>query len=130
MPTIEAIAADPKLFREKIFEFYRLTPNDWTDWELDWMESQIRKPAAYVRSEKEQAILVRLHKDSDVHLEIEGKPTDHWLQLAIREMHDLGEDDQDFLLELQERRLPALRRRQHRRLLRILNDVSVLERAA
>ena len=51
-------------FRAEVKALRYLPGQDWNDWELDWQESQIRRPSFYIYSEKEHAVLARMRKDA------------------------------------------------------------------
>jgi hypothetical protein len=108
-----------------------LSPHDWSDWELDWLDSQIlRRPMGYERSEKEEAILTQLIDCSQGHTSHAGKSICHWVAVAAQFRFDLSESEADFVQDLHVRRLDLLRKRQFRLLLRILEQQGLLDEAA
>jgi hypothetical protein len=108
-----------------------LSPHDWSDWELDWLDSQIlHRPMGYERSEKEEAILTQLIDCSQGYTSHAGQSVWHWITIAHRFRFDLSEPEADFVEDLYDRQVTLLRKRQLRLLLRILEQQDVLEAAA
>jgi hypothetical protein len=138
--------ADSVLLREKIRELRKLRgltprdaalqtlrdlmPHDWTDWELDWLDSQMRRSMGYERSEKEETVLTQLIDYSRGYTSHAGRNVWDWITVAYKFRFDLSEPQADFVEDLYNRRVALLRTRQLRLLLRILEQQDVLDVAA
>jgi hypothetical protein len=104
---------------------YRLPDHDWNDWELDWLESQLRRPRLYLPSEKEQAVLARMRRDATPFTEWNGYPASELIQSAYAYRLDCDEWDQEFLERLHRRGATTLRLREMARLVRLCCVASV-----
>jgi len=65
-------------FCAEVKALHDLPGHDWNDWELDWQESEMRRPPFYIHSEKEEAVLARMRRDA--------KPFDGWDSYSTREL--------------------------------------------
>jgi hypothetical protein len=83
-----------------------------------------------VRSEKEQAILIRMDRDSEEFVEWAGKSIHHWIDIAYRlRFDDVSEAQMEFIEGLHKRGPSLLRRRQMRQLIRVLELVDATPRS-
>lgn len=126
---LAAIVADPKRSRDLIFSLYRLPDHDWNDWELDWMESQIRRHPNYCLSDKEQNILIKLHRLAEGSWLYQDCSVRKWIELAYRFRADFSEGQAELIEDWFNRRI-ALRRRQLGQLIAMLEIADVIDAAA
>jgi hypothetical protein len=111
-------------FRAEVKALHYLPGHDWNDWELDWQESQIRRPPFYMYSEKEHAVLARMGRDAAPFSEWDGYTTRELVKAAHAYRMDCSEGDQEFLERLHRQDRDTLRRRQMARLISICRQVS------
>jgi hypothetical protein len=111
-------------FRAEVKALRDLPGQDWNDWELDWQESQIRRPLFYIHSEKEHAVLARMRRDATPFSEWDGYTARELIKAAHAYRMDCSEGDQEFLERLHRRDNDTLRRRQMARLIGICSQVA------
>jgi hypothetical protein len=106
-------------FRAEILALYRLPDHDWNDWELDWLESELRRHSLYVPSEKERAVLARMQKCLAQFSGWDGYTTWELITAAYAYRLDYSEHEQAFLEKLHGRGATTLRLREMARLVRL-----------
>lgn len=99
-------------FRLRVMELRSLPYADWNDWEADWLDSQVRRPAGYVPSEKERMILNQLIASTRTFENYNGWNVKEMLSIAERDFANLNEGYQDFVTGLLAKRPNILRVRE------------------
>jgi hypothetical protein len=112
-------------FRAEVLELRQLPDHDWNDWELDWQESQIRRPPLYIRSEKEHAVLARMRRDATPFTGWDGYTAWELIESAYAYRLDSDEWDQKFLEKLHRRAATMLRLREMARLVRLCSVAGI-----
>jgi hypothetical protein len=111
-------------FRADVAALYRLSDHDWNDWELDWQESQMRRRPGYVFSDKEHAILERMHRDATPFTAWDGWTVSELIKSAYAYRLDCGEGDQELLEKLHDRGARELRLREMKWLIGVCRHVA------
>ena len=112
-------------FRAEVLALRQLPDHDWNDWELDWQESQIRRPLFYLYSEKEHAVLARMRRDATSFAGWDDYTVWELIKLAHAYRLDCNERDQAFLERLHRRGAKTLRLREMARLVRLCGVAGV-----
>ena len=102
--------------RTRATHLYKLSENDWNDWELDWLSDQIQRPVDYIYSDKQWAVLEKLERNAHVFREYAELSVNALLDISYASRFDVDENDQDFVEKLYQRAPLELRRRQIMRL--------------
>lgn len=92
------------------------------DWELDWLTDEVRRPADYIYTEKEWAVLERLQRCAVPFSGYVGYTAQELIAIAYRGRFDLDESDQEFIERLHARGPAQLKRRQIRSLAAICRN--------
>jgi len=121
----ELARARANQFRAEVLALYQLPDHDWNDWELDWLESQLRRPPLYLPSEKERAVLARMRRDATQFTGWDGYTAWELIKSAYAYRLNGDEWDQQFLERLHRRVATTLRLRQMARLLRLCGIAGV-----
>jgi len=126
----ELARALAKRWREEVLALRQLPDHDWNDWELDFLESQLfRRPPLYQPSEKEQAVLARMRRDTKQFTGWDGYTVWELIQAVSAYRLDCTERDEAFLDGLQRRGAISggitLRRRELARLIRLCGVAGV-----
>jgi hypothetical protein len=108
-----------KQFREEVLALYQLADHDWNDWELDWLESELRRHPLYTPSEKESAVLARLHQNTKQFTGWDGYTVSELIKTAHAYRMDDDEWDEKFIEKLHRRGATTLRLREMARLVRL-----------
>ena len=118
-----------RAFREEVLALYHLPDHDWNDWELDWLESELRRHPLYVPSEKESAVLERMRSNTKEFTGWDGYTAWELIQATAAHRLDCTERDEAFLEGLQRRGAITggitLRRREMARLIRLCEIAGV-----
>jgi pimeloyl-ACP methyl ester carboxylesterase len=112
-------------FRAEVLELRQLPDHDWNDWELDWQESQIRRPPLYIYSEKEHAVLASMRRDATQFTGWDGYTASELIKSAHAYHLDYNERDQEFIERLHRRGATTLRLREMARLVRLCGIAGV-----
>jgi hypothetical protein len=115
----ELARARANQFRAEVLALYQLPDHDWNDWELDWLESQLRRPPLYLPSEKERAVLARMRRDATQFTGWDGYTAWELIKSAYAYRLNADEWDQQFLERLHRRGATTLRLREMARLVRL-----------
>lgn len=99
-------------FRLRVMELRAMPDADWNDWEVDWLDSQARRPAGYIPSEKERMILNQLLASTKTFEGYNGWTVKELLVMGQSYIADLDESNQGFVRGLVTRRPSVLRVRQ------------------
>lgn len=110
---------EAEAFRLRVLELRALPGADWNDWEADWLDSQARRPASTIPSDKERVILNQLIASAKAFVGYNGLTIPELIVMAGRYFADLDEASQDFVTGLDEHRPTTLRVRQIHQLARI-----------
>jgi len=121
----ELARARANQFRAEVLALYQLPDHDWNDWELDWLESQIRRPPLYLHSEKEHAVLARMRRDATQFTGWDDYTAWGLIQSAYAYRLDCDGWDREFLERLHRRGATALRLREMARLVRLCGVAGV-----
>jgi hypothetical protein len=122
----ELARAHAKQFREEVSALHQLPDQDWTDWELDWLESELRRSPQYVPSDKEQAVLARIRRSATQFTGWDGYSVPELIKSAYDYRIDCDEWDQEFIEKLHRRGATKLRLREMARLVRLCRVAGVL----
>ncbi|QQN61488.1 hypothetical protein JIR23_17690 [Bradyrhizobium diazoefficiens] len=107
---------DPDVFRRIAQELYDLPFGAWRPWEEDiFLPAMLRKPKGYVYSETERLKLSELCWFSDEVHGHDGVTVEAMIARCVSRLADMG-DEEDWIIELAERCVPFVRRRQLRNL--------------
>ena len=109
-------AKDGNFFREFALELRGLPRNDWTEWEWYWLGEMSRKGDDYKFSETERAKLAQIYSFSRICYDHDGVAVGEMIRVCHRYHSDLGEEDEDFIVELHKLQVTSVRIRQLRRL--------------
>jgi len=88
--------------------------NDWNDWEVDWLTDEVRRPADYIYSEKEWAVLKRLQHYSKSFSAYADHSVPELVAIAFACRFDFQEHEQEFVETVARWRVTHLKRRQIR----------------
>jgi hypothetical protein len=114
-----------RAFREEVSALYELPNHDWNDWELDWLESELRRHSLYLPSEKERAVLARMHRNTTQFSGWDGYTAQELIKSAYANRQDCDEWDGEFLERLHRRGATTLRLREMARLVRLCGVAGV-----
>ena len=108
---------------------FLLTADDceWTDWELDFLDSMVTRETAEPLSMRQREVLVELRDRAELSPDWRGIPVRRLIDQAHQARLDLDEDDEAFIITLTERRPLSLRRGQLARLVRIAARLGIIE---
>lgn len=93
--------------------------NDWNDWEFEWLTDEVRRPADYIYSQKEWAVLRRLQHYSRSFSEYAGYSVPELTAIAYVSRFDFQEHEQEFTERIHCWGATHLKRRQIRFLARL-----------
>jgi len=110
---------EAEAFRARIMALRGLWDTDWSDWEADWLDSQARRPAGYIQSDKERVILNQLVASAKGFEGYNGFTVQELFAMANRYLKDLDEASEEFIIALSARLPKVLRVRQINQLARI-----------
>lgn len=126
---IDALAKDPKEARRVAGKLLKLGEVDWTDWELDFMESMARRSDEL--STRQAEILCELRDGAIRHTHAGGYRLAYIVERCWQERLDLSDDDDiEFLCKLKAKGTVALRRSEALRLRRCAVEVGVIDEDA
>jgi hypothetical protein len=98
----------------------------WTDWELDFLESMARRTSTDPISTRQREVLVELRDSTTWHTTTRDGQSVRALILRCWEARfDLDEEDEQFVVQLYESRLTALKPRQLGRLQRCIHQLNI-----
>jgi hypothetical protein len=86
-------------FRENV-QRLRSLGEIFREWEADWLDSEARRPADYVPSEKERVILNQIRAAAQTFDGYDGIAIPSLIQMAYRFRADLPYDDERFVEDL------------------------------
>ena len=101
--------------------------NDWNDWELDWLTDEIARPADYIYTERERAVLDRLRHNARPFTAYAGYTVPELIAIAYAARYELDEGGQEFIEGIFRWSPTDLKRRQIRRLARICRLFATIE---
>jgi hypothetical protein len=106
-------------FHAELVELLRTRHADWDDWEETFLLDNAQRPAEYIYSEAQWAVLNRLSSYAKSFTHYTDYTVQELLAIAYPARFDLDEDAEEFLEVLTRWKATDLKRRQIRRLARI-----------
>lgn len=103
-------------FRARVMGLRNIRHAGWTDWEADWLDDEAARSADYIFTDNERVILNQLIPSVTAFAAYNETTIPDMLKIARSYIADLGEDDEEFVLELSERNATRLFVRQINRL--------------
>lgn len=88
--------------------------NDWNDWEFDWLTDELRRPADYIYSEKEWAVLDRLPHYARSFSGYAGYTVPELTATAYASRYDMDDPEREFVEKVHRWGATHLKRRQIR----------------
>jgi hypothetical protein len=99
---------------------------EWTDWELDFLESMARRTSTDPISTRQREVLVELKDNATSHTTTRDGQSVRALILRCWEARfDLDEESEQFIVDLYERKLMSLKPRQLGRLQRCVYNLNI-----
>jgi hypothetical protein len=99
---------------------------EWTDWELDFLESMARRTSMDPINTRQREVLIELKDNATSHTTTRDGQSVRTLILRCWEARfDLDEEDEQFIANLYERQMTSLKPRQLGRLQRCINNLNV-----
>ncbi len=99
---------------------------EWTDWELDFLESMARRTATDPISTRQREVLVELKDNATSHATTRDGQSVRTLILRCWEARlDLDDESEQFITDLYERKLTSLKPRQLGRLQRCISTLNI-----
>src|SRR4051812_7326076 len=111
-PSAELIKAFE--FHAKVVDLLRTRHSDWSEWEETFLLDNAQRPADFIYSEAQWAVLNRLTSYSQSFMQYNGYTVRELLGIVYRFRCDLDEDSQEFLEKLDGWTPSDLKRRQIR----------------
>jgi hypothetical protein len=104
------------LFHATVVTLLQTRHADWSDWEETFLLDNAQRPAEYIYSEAQWAVLNRLNAYTKSFTHYNGYNVEELLAIAYPARFDLDEDAEEFLEMLARWKPTDLKRRQIRRL--------------
>jgi hypothetical protein len=99
---------------------------EWTDWEIDFLESMANRRSTDPISTRQREVLVELKNNASSHTKTRDGQSVRALILRCWEARfDLDDEDEQFIVQLYESRATALKSRQLGRLQRCVNNLNI-----
>ena len=99
---------------------------EWTDWELDFLESMTRRTSTDPISTRQREVLTELKDNATSHTTTRDGQSVRALILRCWEARlDLDEEDEQFIADLYERKLTSLKPRQLGRLQHCISTLNI-----
>jgi hypothetical protein len=101
-------------FHAKLVDLLRTGHSDWSEWEETFLLDNAQRPADFIYSEAQWAVLNRLISYSQSFTQYNGYTVRELLGIVYRFRYDLDEDAQEFVEKLDRWKATDLKRRQIR----------------
>jgi hypothetical protein len=124
---IERVRKDPQAVRTMAKSLLKLPRIDFTDWEIDFLESMARYYGADELTARQGEKLVQIRDDAEVISEFRGFSVRLLLKGCWEARLDLSEADEEWIGEMRERCGHAIARRYVGRLMRCARELNLIE---
>jgi hypothetical protein len=114
-------------FRATAVSLMCISHTDWTEWEEEWLEDEVRRLDDYIYTDTERRILNQLITYSKTFTHYAEYTIQELLKICYPHRADFDEDDEKFLEKLHRWGATDLKLRQVRRLARLCRCFERLE---
>jgi hypothetical protein len=124
---IERIRNDPRAARDIARYLLKLPRGDFTDWEIDFLESVARRSVDDELTTRQSEKLLQIRDDAEFIAEYRGFGVGMLLRKCFEARLDLSEDDEDWIVRMSEKNQASIRRKHVGRLMRCSRELKIVE---
>ncbi len=124
---MKRLAEDADAVRTLARFLHHMDDCDWSDWELDFLDSMASRDTPEPLSMRQREVLVELRDRAELARDWRGIPIRRLIEQTHLARLDLDEDDEAFVIGLADRWPTSLRKGQLARLVRLAARVGVIE---